>query len=277
MNPAFAGNGAPATAPGPWKRYVALGDSFTAGLGDPEPLNPGGMRGWADRIAEEFNAARGDFSYANLAISGLVLQQIVDQQLGPAIALKPDLVTLSAGGNDLVFHRRDPDRLAVSLEEAVAALSATGATVVLFTGPDWGDTPIFGHIRGKVAVFNENIRTIAVRHHGVIADLWTLRQLSDPRMWDPDRLHFSPLGHHTIASMVLDTLNVPHSLQPLQPKPLPAGNWRETRAGDLAWATHYLLPWMVQRVRPRGGEGPPAAKRPEPGPVFGGPGEAACP
>jgi lysophospholipase L1-like esterase len=277
INPASARKGAPATGPGPWKRYVALGDSFTAGLGDPEPMNPGGMRGWADRIAEEFNASRRDFSYANLAISGLVLQQIVDQQLGPAIALKPDLVTLSAGGNDLVFHRRDPDRLAVSLDEAVAALSATGATVVLFTGPDWGDTPIFGHIRGKVAVFNENIRTIAVRHHGVIADLWTLRQLRDPRMWDPDRLHFSPLGHHTIASMVLDTLNVPHTLKPLQPKPLPAGNWRETRAGDLAWATHYLLPWMVQRVRPHGGDGPPAAKRPEPGPVFGGPGEGAHP
>ncbi|WP_395940437.1 SGNH/GDSL hydrolase family protein [Arthrobacter sp. UKPF54-2] len=276
-NPAEARKGAHITGSGPWTRYVALGDSFTAGLGDPEPLNPGGMRGWADRIAEEFSAVRQDFAYANLAISGLVLQQIVDQQLAPAIALKPDLVTLSAGGNDLVFHRRDPDRLAASLDEAVAALSATGATVVLFTGPDWGDTPVFSHIRGKVAVFNENIRTIAARHHGVIADLWTLRQLSDPRMWDPDRLHFSPLGHHTIASMVLDTLHVPHGLEPLQPKPLPAGNWRETRAGDLAWATHYLLPWMMQRVRPRAGNLPPAPKRPEPGPVFGWPDTAAHP
>ncbi len=277
ITPAVARHGAQATGPGPWKRYVALGDSFTAGLGDPDPSNPGGMRGWADRIAEEFGAARRDFAYANLAVSGLVLQQIVDQQLGPAIALKPDLVTLSAGGNDLVFHRRDPDRLAARLEEAVAALSATGATVVLFTGPDWGDTPVFGHIRGKVAVFNENIRTIAARHHGVIADLWTLRQLSDPRMWDPDRLHFSPLGHHTIAGMVLDTLHVPHGLQPLQPKPLPAGNWRATRADDLAWATHYLLPWMMQRVRPRVDAGPPAPKRPEPGPVFGSPPHAAHP
>ena len=277
INPADARKGATTTGSGPWKRYVALGDSFTAGLGDPEPLNPGGMRGWADRIAEEFSAGRNDFAYANLAISGLVLQQIVDQQLAPAIALKPDLVTLSAGGNDLVFHRRDPDRLAASLDDAVAALSATWATVVLFTGPDWGDTPVFGHIRGKVAVFNENIRTIAARHHGVIADLWTLRQLSDPRMWDPDRLHFSPLGHHTIAGMVLDTLHVPHTLEPLQPKPLPAGNRRATRADDLAWATHYLLPWMMQRVRPRAGNGPPAPKRPEPGPVFGWPGNAGRP
>jgi len=277
VNPESVRKSATASGQGPWKRLVALGDSFTAGLGDPEPRNPGGMRGWADRLAEELSARHRDFSYANLAISGLVLQQIVDQQLAPAIALNPDLVTLSAGGNDLVFHRRDPDRLAAHLDEAVAALSATGATVVIFTGPDWGETPVFGHLRGRVAVFNENIRTIAARHHGVIADLWTMRQLSDPRMWDPDRLHFSPLGHHTIAGMVLDTLHVPHGLQPLQPKPLPDRNWRETRAGDLAWATHYLLPWMVQRVRAHGGDQPPAAKRPEAGPVFGAPDPAVQP
>lgn len=245
-----------------------MGDSFTAGIGDPEPRSPGGYRGWADRIAEELSAGRRDFAYANLAVSGLVLRQILDQQLGPAIALKPDLVTLSAGGNDLVFHRSDPDRLAATLDAGVGMLSATGATIVLFTGPDWGDTPLFGHIRGKVAVFNENIRTIAARHNSVVADLWTLRQLSDPQMWDPDRLHFSPLGYHTIAAMVLDTLDVPHSLRPLHPKPLPAGSWRESRAGDVVWFTNYLLPWLVGRVRPRGEGVPLAAKRPQPGPVI---------
>ncbi|WP_427134626.1 SGNH/GDSL hydrolase family protein [Pseudarthrobacter sp. S9] len=266
-----------AWSPRPWSRYVAMGDSFTAGLGDPEPLSPGGIRGWADRIAEELSQGRGDFRYANLAISGLLLRQIIDQQLGPAIDLKPDLVTLSAGGNDLVFHRGDPDRMAATLDAAVTALSATGATVVLFTGPDWGETPLLGHTRGKVAVFNENIRTIAARHNGVIADLWTLRQLADPRMWDRDRLHFSPLGHHTIATMVLDTLNVPHSLRPLEPKPMPAGSWRETRAEDLAWVTHYLFPWMMSRIRPRADDPPLTAKRPEPGPALGSPGAGSAP
>nr|WP_232084816.1 SGNH/GDSL hydrolase family protein [Arthrobacter sp. SO5] len=252
-----------------WSRYVALGDSFTAGIGDPEPRSPGGVRGWADRIAEELSEGQPDFAYANLAVSGLVMRQILDQQLGPAIELKPDLVTLSAGGNDLVFHRSDPDRLAVILDTAVGMLSATGATVVLFTGPDWGDTPVFGRIRGKVAVFNENIRTIAARHNGLIADLWTLRQLTDPQMWAPDRLHFSPMGHHTIAAMVLETLNVDHTLLPLQPKPPLSGSWRESKAGDLAWFTNYLVPWMVSRVRPREDGVPRTAKRPQPGPVLG--------
>ena len=128
----------------PWSRYVAMGDSFTAGVGDPEPLSPGGMRGWADRVAEELGEGRGDFGYANLAISGLVMRDILEQQLGPALNLKPDLVTLSAGGNDILFHRGDPDRLVATLDDAVAALSATGATVVLFTGPDWGETAVLG-------------------------------------------------------------------------------------------------------------------------------------
>ena len=168
----------------------------------------------------------------------------------------------------MIFHRGDPDRLAAMLDAGVGMLRTTGATIVLFTGPDWGDTPLFGHIRGKVAVFNENIRTIAARHNAVIADLWALRQLSDPQMWDPDRLHFSPLGHHTIAAMVLDTLDVPHSLRPLQPKPLPAGSWRDSRAGDVVWFRNYALPWLVRRVRPRGDLAPLAAKRPQPGPVH---------
>ncbi len=250
-----------------WGRYVALGDSFTAGIGDPEPRSPGGFRGWADRVAEELSEGHGDFGYANLAVSGLVIRQILEQQLGPAIELKPDLVTLSAGGNDLVFHWSDLDRLAASLDDAVGLLTATGATIVLFTGPDWGDTPLFGHIRGRVAVFNENLRTIAARHGAVIADLWTLRQLTDPQMWDPDRLHFSPMGHHTIAAMVLDALNVPHGLQPLRPKPLPSGGWRENRAGDLLWVTNHLLPWAINQIRPGVDDVPRTAKRPQPGPV----------
>ncbi|WP_461164110.1 SGNH/GDSL hydrolase family protein [Arthrobacter sp. R4-81] len=254
--------------PHPWSRFVALGDSFTEGVGDPEAESPGGLRGWADRVAEELSVDHPDFAYANLAVRGRLLQQIINEQLEPALALNPDLVTLSGGGNDLVFRASDPDRLAEKLDEAVDKLSATGATVVLFTGPDWGATPVFGLVRGKIAIFNEHLRAIAVRHDSIIVDLWALRQLRDHSMWDPDRLHFSPLGHHTIAAMVLDTLNVPHSLEPLEPKPLPKSSWRGARTEDLVWAREYLAPWILRRLRHRTYE-ERAAKRPEPGPVFG--------
>lgn len=253
----------------PWTRYVALGDSFTEGVGDPEPRSPGGLRGWADRVAEELSIRHEDFAYANLAVRGLLLGQILDEQVGPALALRPDLITLNAGGNDLIFRRSDPDKLAVRLDAGVELLASTGATVVLFAGPDWGATPVLGQVRGRVAIFNENLHIIAARHDAVIADLWALRQLTHPLMWDPDRLHFSPLGQHTIAMMVLDTLNVPHTLQPMTPKDLPERRWREARTDDLLWAREHLVPWVLERLKQRISQDDRHAKRPDAGPVFG--------
>ncbi|MBP3044038.1 SGNH/GDSL hydrolase family protein [Arthrobacter jiangjiafuii] len=256
----------------PWHRYVALGDSFTEGIGDPSPESPGGHRGWADRVAEELARDRDDFAYANLAIRGRLLNQILEEQLEPAIELRPDLVTICAGGNDVIRPGGDPDRLAEKMDGAVARLAESGATVVLFTGPDLGTTPVLGSVRGRVAIYNENLRTIAARHDIVMADMWALRELSNREMWAPDRLHFSPLGHHTIAAMVLETLGVEHTLEPLEPKPLPAKNWRTARTEDLTWARDYFVPWVVRRVRHRSSGDGIAAKRPVAGPLFGGQG-----
>lgn len=259
----------------PWSRYVALGDSFTEGIGDPEPGSPGGHRGWADRVAEELSRGHEDFAYANLAIRGRLLQQILDEQLEPCLGLKPDLISISAGGNDLIRPGGDPDALANKLDDAVGRLSAHGATVVLFNGPDTGST-VLGRIRGKVAIYNENLRTVAARHDAVVADMWSLRQLADPRMWDEDRLHFSPLGHHTIATMVLDSLNVPHKLKPYTPEPLPVRGWREARSEDLVWAREYLVPWVIRRIRHQSSGDGISPKRPMPGPVFS-PADAVLP
>lgn len=252
-----------------WSRFVAMGDSFTEGIGDPNPDSPGGNRGWADRVAEELASGQPDFAYANLAIRGRLLNQIIDEQLEPALALKPDLVTICAGGNDVIRPGGDPDRLAERMDGAVARLRGSGAGVVLFTGPDLGSTPVLGGVRGRAAIYNENLRTVAKRHGAIIADMWALRELNDPQMWAPDRLHFSPLGHHTIAAMVLDTLQVPHSLQPLETKPLPAKNWRTARSEDMVWAREFLFPWVVRRVRHQSSGDGISAKRPEAGPMFG--------
>ena len=256
------------TEPHPWHRYVALGDSFTEGIGDPNPDSVGGNRGWADRVAEELARGQRDFAYANLAVRGRLLEQIVDQQVQAALDLRPDLITLSAGGNDLLRPGGDPDLLGNRLDSVVATLSASGATVVLFTGPDVRET-MLGSIRSKTAIYNENLRTVAARHEAVIADMWALRQLTSPQMWASDRLHFSPLGHHTIAAMVLDTLAVRHTLEPLHPKELPAQTWRAARAEDLVWAREYFVPWVLRRLRHQSSGDGVLAKRPEPAPIFG--------
>ncbi|GAB3249069.1 SGNH/GDSL hydrolase family protein [Arthrobacter pigmenti] len=253
----------------PWRRYVALGDSFTEGIGDPDERSPGGHRGWADRMAEELSRGHQDFAYANLAVRGRVLQQIIAEQLEPALNLKPDLITVSAGGNDILRPGSDPDALAEKLDGAVGRLGSEAATVLLFTGPDVGSPGVLSAVRGKTAIYNENLRTIATRHDAVIADLWALRELADPRMWANDRLHFSPLGHHTIAIMALESLAVAHTLHPEKPEPLPPKNWRMARAEDLVWAREFFLPWIIRRIRHQSSGDGVQPKRPVAGPIFG--------
>lgn len=233
----------------PWSRYVAIGDSFTEGIGDPEPQSPGGHRGWADRVAEVLAAGTEDFAYANLAIRGRLLDQIAGEQAEAAIELKPDLISVSAGGNDIIRPGTDPDDIADRFEALIKLLRRDGATVVMFNGPDIGTTPVLGRVRGKVAIYNENLRAIAQRHDAIVADMWALRELKDPRMWAPDRLHFSPVGHHTIAIMVLDALGVEHNLEPFKPEALPPKQWRQARAEDIVWAREHLMPWVIRRLR----------------------------
>ena len=257
----------PNAGPHPWRRYVAIGDSFTEGVGDPEPSAPNGFRGWADRVAEVLSQQVDDFAYANLAIRGRLIRQIVDEQVEPAVALKPDLVTFSAGGNDVIRPGSDPDAVAQLFEDAVVRLSRDGATVVVFTGIDTAFTPVFRGIRGKVAIYNENIRAIADRHDCIVADQWALKEVQDMRFFDDDRLHYNSLGHHEVARMVLRALNVPNDLLPMQPDALPMRTWREARAVDLVWAREYLVPWVLRRLRHQSSGDHITAKRPHPLPV----------
>lgn len=251
----------------PWRRFVAIGDSFTEGIGDPDPLVAGGHRGWADRVAEVLGQGVNDFAYANLAIRGRLIAQIVAEQIEPALALNPDLISICAGGNDVIRPGTDPDHIASLLEDGVARLSSAGAAVLLFTGIDTAFTPVFRAFRGKVAIYNENVRAIAERHDCIVADQWALKVVQDPRFFDDDRLHYNALGHHEVARMVLRALNVPNDLQAMQPDPLPARTWREARAEDIGWAREHLVPWVLRRLRHQSSGDNIAPKRPTAAPV----------
>jgi lysophospholipase L1-like esterase len=146
----------------PFGSFVALGDSFTEGIGDPYP--DGTYQGWADRFARHLAATAPDLRYANLAIRGRLLGQVIDQQVPTAAELAPDLVSIAAGGNDLIRPGADPDALAASFERAVAALRSAGCTVLLFTGFDPGGFPVIRLVRGKVAAYNAQLRYIDDMH-----------------------------------------------------------------------------------------------------------------
>ena len=149
--------------------YVAIGDSFTEGLNDALP--DGTFRGWADRLAEILADGRSDFRYANLAVRGKLLAEIMEEQLPIALDAKPDLVTVCAGGNDIIVPGTDVDHVAAEFEKGIAKLREAGIEVVIFTGPDTKRMSVMSILRRKVGIYNSHLWAIADRHGAKVVDL----------------------------------------------------------------------------------------------------------
>jgi lysophospholipase L1-like esterase len=249
---------------GEYLRYVALGDSQTEGLGDGDDTV--GLRGFADRLAERLTAVSPSLRYANLAVRGRVAGQVRAEQLGPALALRPDLTTVVAGVNDLLRPRFNAAEVAGHLEEMFAALTAAGAQVVTLTLPDVGKiAPAARPIRSRVFDLNTRIRAAAARHGVAVAETARHAIATDPRLWTADRLHASPLGHERIAAALAQAIHLPGSddawTRPLPPQAAPTA-W-QTAAAELRWARAFLVPWLGRRLRGQSSGDSRTAKRPQ--------------
>ncbi|MFI5085787.1 MAG: SGNH/GDSL hydrolase family protein [Actinomycetales bacterium] len=231
------------------ERFVALGDSFTEGVGDEDPAFPNGVRGWADRVAEQLARVHPSFGYANLAIRGRKMGQIAAEQIGPALALEPTLVTLYAGVNDILRPKVDIDALIVQYDDVVSRLRAAGATVVLFTGFDAKTSAVFGTIRGRTAIYNELLREVAENHGALLADFWRFREYNDWRLWAVDRMHMSTAGHINMAKRVLELLRHEHTLEVPELAPLAVLTRAEALRANAQWTREYVGPWIGRRLR----------------------------
>lgn len=248
----------------PYLRYVALGDSQTEGVGDGDDVS--GLRGWADRLAEQLARHSPDARYANLAVRGRLAGQVRAEQLAPALALRPDLVTVVAGVNDLLRPRFDADEVAGHLEAMFAALTGQGARVATLTFPDITlITPLARPAGHRVVALNDRIREAARRHGVVVAETAHHQVVTDPRLWSTDRLHAGPLGHARIAAAVAHALELPGSddswTQPLPTPPASSTGFRAVGT-ELRWAGSFLGPWLVRRLRGGSSGDGREAKRP---------------
>lgn len=261
-----------------FRSFIALGDSFTEGVGDPgdDGERP---RGWADRFAERLAQHNSGIRYANLAIRGKLLGEVIDEQIPAATVMRPDLISIAAGGNDLLRPRTDPDTLAAQFESAIAALTGAGSTVMAFTGFDPVAFPVIRMIRGRAAVFNMHIRAIASKYGCLLVDLWPMRVLTDRRLWAPDRLHLTPDGHHRVALMACEVAGVPVAADwrsPLPPRPVRPGfsaavtDWVTARRDDLDWFTEHAGPYLSRRIHGVSSGDGMGPKRPALMPVLAG-------
>jgi lysophospholipase L1-like esterase len=265
------------------RTFAALGDSYTEGLDD--PYEDGGFRGWADRVAERLARDDPEFRYANLAIRGRLLREIIAEQVPVALRLKPDLVSLAGGGNDLL-RGADPARLGALLREAVGKLRENGSQVLLFEGAEASRLPGGRRLTPRIQALNVHVRRAAAEFETLIAAPRGSDTFADRRLWGPDRLHLSSEGHQLVADGVLALLGVP-PVEPADPQ-APAGaaapvdpaavmpgaaaltvhpglplSWAALRLDDLRWARDYGLPWVSRRLRGRSSGDGRTPKRPE--------------
>ncbi|WP_442880308.1 SGNH/GDSL hydrolase family protein [Arthrobacter sp. S2(2024)] len=231
------------------RRFVALGDSFTEGVGDRNEALPNGVRGWADRVAEKLAKAEPGWEYANLAVRSKRLRHIVDEQLDRALAMEPTLITLYAGGNDILDFGTDMDILMAEYERLVARLASTGATLVLFTGYDVKVSAVLEPFKKRNALYNERVREMAAKYGAVLVDYWCLDAYHDRRMWASDRLHMSKAGHKYMASQVLDHLGVPHKFSPKDWEPPQRLKLRDWERRQRRWVNDWVLPLFGRKLR----------------------------
>lgn len=257
-----------------------MGDSITEGFCDPvielSALGPDTpWRGWADRLAIilDGNARLSGtgIEFANLAVRSRRIDDVVDEQIPVAIDLGADLVSVMVGGNDLMRPAADPDALASRLESGIAALRASGATVLLANCFDPQFALFLRPFRGRAAVFNANVWSIA-RAHGVsVLDLWGIREFQSSSMWAADRVHLSSAGHRLLAVRAAHVLGVPYAeiaaRLPLNIRTAEADSQPGEQVPLPTWLRRYAIPWAVRMMRGvTAGDGL-SPKLPDPSPI----------
>jgi len=252
-----------------WRSFVAMGDSFTEGMDDPYP--DGTFRGWADLVAARLAVDAGpDFGYANLAVRGRLLERVVAEQLEPTLAMRPDLVSFAAGGNDILRRKADPAALIARLDPVIGRLRDSGADVILFRFADImvrlpGGQRLVGP---RAAALNDGVRRLSEKHGAYLIDLYADDAFRNPLMWSTDRLHLSPAGHRRVAAHVLNALGVGVDEEWLLVPPAPAPTpWLLARGADLRWAGQHLAPWIKRRLAGASSGDMVTAKRPMLAPV----------
>jgi lysophospholipase L1-like esterase len=209
-----------------FERYVAIGDSSTEGLNDPD--GDGGYRGWSRRLAARIANAQGGLLYANFGVRGLTTREILDQQLAPAAAMRPDLITMFSGTNDVLRPRLHVRSIERDIERMQRTFIEGGATVLTFTLPDLTPVmPIARCIAPRIRAMNDAVRMATARTGATLLDFATYPVATDPRLWHEDRIHANATGHARIADALAFALALPDTddtwrsdLPPLPPPTL---------------------------------------------------------
>ena len=203
-------------SPATYTRYVAIGDSQTEGLWDGDDTV--GVVGYADRLAVMVDAHHPGLLYANLAVRGATVGDVLTKQLDHALSMKPDLICACAGMNDLLRPGRAFDKALRDVDYMYDRLAEyqrraeSEVTVLTTTFPAIRDRFPTGRIQAaRLVRLNALIRAAAARHGYGLVELDKAPSMQLPDTWSPDRMHGSSKGHARFAAAAAEVLNLPGS------------------------------------------------------------------
>lgn len=186
------------------RHFVALGDSFTEGIGD--PVEGVELRSAHDWVAEWMKAIHPEMQYTNLAERGLRAAEIRSQQLQRALNLWPDFVSIIAGANDCLRGPFNADALKAELGLMFGAFEGTAqlftATLPNFTLRLELPEGVRARLLRNLQTTNAIITELAERHGAIFYDFWGNDSEENLALWSEDRVHPNALGYLEIAKRV---------------------------------------------------------------------------
>jgi len=218
--PSPAPSGADPLACAPWRRLAVLGDSVAEGIGDPVDGYP--HRGWLDSVAAELERARPGLEYRNLGARGLLAAEIRETQLDAAVAWRPDLAVLTAGGNDLFGPAFDGPGVEDELDAMVSALRGRGAdvlTVGLFDISRSSRVPerFRAGLGERLRELSARTAAVAARHGAWHVDYTVHPAAAEDRIYSADAIHLNARGHAIAAREALRVLSARSAASPTPP------------------------------------------------------------
>ncbi|WP_223162801.1 SGNH/GDSL hydrolase family protein [Nocardioides antri] len=188
----------------PWRRFGVIGDSLSAGVGDPSPGYA--PEGWPERVATTLRLVAPDLEYSNIARVGATTVDALRDQVDRIRAFAPHLLHVPSGPNDLLTRTPDYPAIERNLDRLYAQAADTGAQLMTFTLGRAFVVPTFADWTDRIRRLNDIVRSVASTRGAVVVEMWDHPINDRPNLVSADGIHFSSSGQAVLAAEYVKSL-----------------------------------------------------------------------